>query len=85
MSGFLFSQPFEDSIVESISTADRAELECLARLITRTRITRNHDAILAAWITRTRFFSVSDLGVTDHIVRQRSYTEQSSLTRQPER
>ena len=68
---FKFSRPFEESVVDVIEKASPSDLVCLARLIKMTRITFYHDTILAAWIKRTHFHEVIDMGVTDYMVLQK--------------
>jgi len=56
--------PFHETIVDAIQEATSTELHCLARLIKRTTILKDHDRIIAAWEERCKsVFGPEDLGV----------------------
>lgn len=46
---------FEDVLPEIISEAQQHELDIVVRFLETVMITKNHDAILAAWIARLKF------------------------------
>ena len=58
-------RPFHETIVDAIREATSTELHCLARLIKRTTIPKDHDVIVTAWDERRKsvFGPTEDLGV----------------------
>jgi len=60
-------RPFHETIVDAIREATGTEMHCLARLIKRTVIPKDHGRISAAWQERCRvvFGPTEDLGVMD--------------------
>lgn len=67
-------RPFDETIVDALADATVQQMQCLADLIKNTKISRNHDKILAAWNTRARLLSVTgrveDYGVTSYLLQQ---------------
>lgn len=73
--------PFHKSILEIIRGALPHELNCLARIIKRTKIPKGHDEIVRAWGFRIKLLggrsdiSTDDFGVSANLLEQKQEAE----------
>jgi len=76
-------RPFEETIVDYIESMTRYDIHRVSHLIKETKISKNYDVIIGAWVKRLLYLHLNyDLGVPANLIEQKHEAEAEAAKNQ---